>query len=123
MAEKYTKAQVITAIRGSHGIIAAVARKLGCERATVYRYVKTYPAVEESLEQERETLLDAAEAMLYKKAIQEGDTTSLIFLLKTVGKRRGYVERQDITSGDQPLRPEVVVYLPASPRSDDYGSR
>ena len=43
----------------------------------------------------RESMLDTAEATLYDK-IAAGDTTALIFFLKTEGKSRGYVERQEI---------------------------
>jgi hypothetical protein len=44
--------------------------------------------------QAREALLDLAESQLYKK-IEEGDLTSIIFALKTIGKSRGYVERHE----------------------------
>jgi len=39
------------------------------------------------------------ESKLYSKALA-GDTTSMIFFLKTQGKKRGYIERQEITGED-----------------------
>lgn len=47
----------------------------------------------------REMRLDFAEAQLLKN-IQAGKEASLIFFLKTQGKRRGYVERTEITGAD-----------------------
>jgi len=46
-----------------------------------------------------EILLDFAEAKLYDQ-IKNGNTTAIIFFLKTRGKKRGYVERQEITGAD-----------------------
>ena len=40
-------------------------------------------------------MLDFAETNLHQQ-IQEGNTTATIFLLKTRGRKRGYIERQNI---------------------------
>ena len=46
--------------------------------------------------------MDFAETHLHK-LIQEGNPAATIFFLKTKGKRRGYVETQDITTDGKPL--------------------
>jgi hypothetical protein len=49
-------------------------------------------------------MIDNAESKLYAKVV-EGDTTALIFFLKTQGRSRGYVEKQETeTSGELTVR-------------------
>lgn len=99
MAEKYTAEQVIEAAKGSGGLVSAVARRLGCNRRTVYRYRDRYVSVKRALEDEREQTLDLAEAgllALIRSPQHPGHTTALIFYLKTIGKGRGYVERVQV---------------------------
>lgn len=43
----------------------------------------------------RERMLDDAETMLYKKVL-DGSTPELLFFLKTQGRNRGYVEKQEL---------------------------
>ena len=83
-----------------------------------YTSYPTVPYWEEAPKQEdwfknradeiREGMLDNVESVLYRQAM-EGNTTSLIFLLKTQAKDRGYTERQEIgiTHIEQPLFPEI----------------
>ena len=95
----HTAEQVIDAIRRNNGLLAAAARDLGIDRVTVYRYVKRYPTIAPALEDARETTLDFAEGQLMK-AVKAGNVTAIMFLLKTVGKSRGYVDRQEVTGAD-----------------------
>jgi len=46
MAEKYTTAKMIEALREKHGNLSAAARYLGCDRHTIVRYINTYPTVQ-----------------------------------------------------------------------------
>lgn len=81
------------------GNVAAIARKLGVNRSTVWARVQESPNLKAALEDARETMLDNAESKLYANVL-DGDTTSLIFFLKTQGRSRGYIEKQEIdTSG------------------------
>lgn len=97
--DKYTIEQVVEAAHRSHGLILLMAKSLGCERATVYSYIKRYKTVDTAVQQARGGIVDLGEVALVKK-IQAGDTTSIIFALKTLGKDRGYVERSEITGKD-----------------------
>ena len=71
---------------------------LGINRTTFYNWRKKSPKLDDLLRNEEESVIDYAESKLVEH-IQDGDTTCLIFFLKTKGKARGYVEKieQDVT--------------------------
>jgi hypothetical protein len=97
------------AIEKYSGNLTAVAKYFGVARMTVYRKIAKHASLQEALETARETMLDNVESTLYKQAL-EGNTTSMIFFLKTQGKSRGYVERQEHTGEDgEPLFPTQQI--------------
>lgn len=96
---KVTKTNVSDAIRNMSGNLTAVARMFGKSRQWIYDYLKKYPDLQDVVSEARETMLDNVESKLYQRALA-GDTTSMIFFLKTQGKSRGYTERQEITGAD-----------------------
>ena len=58
--------------------------------------------------------LDFAESQLHKQ-IQDNSTSATIFYLKTQGKKRGYVERQelDLSSGNEQINKiEIEIVEP-----------
>ncbi len=101
------------------GNIAATARKFGVMRSTVYARISDSPVLQKVLTDARESMLDNAESVLYKKVL-EGSTPELIFFLKTQGRNRGYVERQELTGKDGGAIEVAVTkgYVSVSP--DDW---
>ncbi len=99
MKKKPSAAQLIAEIDAKKGNISAIARTYGVSRGTVYNWMRGKATVEAALTDARETMIDNAESMLYKKVLQ-GSTPELIFFLKTQGRKRGYVERQEVTGKD-----------------------
>jgi transposase len=97
--EKLTTDQVIAALHETRGMVTVAARRLGVATNTVKRYIRKYKSVQESLEEERERTIDIAELKLFE-AIQDGQPWAISMLLKTIGKNRGYVERQEHTGAD-----------------------
>ncbi len=100
----FTAEQVAAAIREARGLQTAAAARLGCTRQTIARYIKKYETVRTAYEEANERQIDTAEAALFKQ-ISEGNVTAIIFYLKTKGKKRGYVEKQEI---DYTVPPEVA---------------
>ena len=99
MSTKLTAEAVTAAIRDMNGNISAVARRLGVCRQTVYSYIERHPSVKDVLVESRETMIDNAESALYR-AVLNGEAWAVCFFLKTQGKSRGYVERQEVTGAD-----------------------
>lgn len=102
---------VIAAIEGSRGFVTEIAKRLGCGRTYVYTLIEKYPTAKRVLQDEREGLKDFAEGKLLEQ-IKAGNMTAIIFYLKTQGKDRGYVERQEISGPDG--SPVVVNWENAS---------
>ena len=96
---KFTVEEVIAAVKKNRGILALAAKELGCARQTLHNYVNRYPTVAQAVSDERESLLDLAEGSLFEQ-VRKGNITAIIFTLKTIGKSRGYVERQEVTGAD-----------------------
>lgn len=93
-----SEAKAIAAIDKCHGNLTNVAKELTIARSTMYEMVKASPSLRSALDDARERRLDEAEDWLRDK-MEAGDTTAIIFFLKTQGKSRGYIERQDIGIG------------------------
>jgi hypothetical protein len=87
------------AIKDKRGNVSAAAKALGLSRVSLYERINKSELLQRTLEEARETMIDNAETALYDDALN-GNTTALIFFLKTQGKRRGYTERHEVTGED-----------------------
>jgi hypothetical protein len=110
----HTADEVIDAIKKSHGIVASAARILGIDRSTVQRYINNYPTIKAALENEREVWTDIAESQLIR-AVRKGSLPAVMFYLKTVGRNRGYIERQEFTGADG----GAIEIIHVKPKSED----
>ena len=111
MGSKYTQKQFIDAIKGSGGIITTIARNVGCTRDTAAKWIndETKPKVRQAYINEKESMLDMAEGVLFKN-IQKGDSQDAKWVLSRLGKSRGYVERQEHTGADGEPAKIVIEY-------------
>ena len=105
---RYTTREVISALKAAHGVQAAAARSLGCDRHTVSNYIKRHATVRAAWEESRDEFIDLAESKLMEK-VSAGEWPAIAFTLKTIGHTRGYVEKRqtEITGADG--GPLVVV--------------
>lgn len=74
------------------GVISQACERAGINRTTYYAWLEDDEKFREEVEACKELETDFVENCL-KKRIKEGDTTAIIFYLKTKGKNRGYSEK------------------------------
>lgn len=99
------KKQMVEALEKSLSVVTTAAKSIRPDawqtlRRRHYEWMETDPEYKATIDSIDGVMLDFAESHLHKR-IKEGDTTSIIFLLKTKGRNRGYIERRDmdVTSG------------------------
>lgn len=94
------KKAMLQALEQTLGVVTTAAKKIGIDRTSHYYWMKNDEKYKEAVEELSNVSLDFAESQLHKQ-IKEGSAAATIFYLKTKGKQRGYVERQEIEhSGD-----------------------
>ena len=106
------KVAMVQALTKSLGVVKMACESVGISRQTHYNWIKDDEAYKQACDNLPEVVLDFAEHHLHK-LISQGNPAATIFLLKTMGKRRGYVERQEI---------EVAEKKPLSWFTDDNSS-
>lgn len=105
------KGAFVKAFAQSRGIIAPACKAVSINRTTYYDWMERDPAFAEAVEAIRQEQIDTVESALLNK-IEDGDTTAVIFYLKTKGKERGYSERTELTGRDgKDLNPDIRIEI------------
>jgi stress response protein SCP2 len=119
------KKKMIEALTASLGIVTTACKNVGIARKTHYQWYKTDTKYKESVDDIADIAIDFAESMLHKQ-IKDQDTTATIFYLKTKGKKRGYVERTELTGeGGKDLITSLqieIINSASQVKKDDSGS-
>jgi hypothetical protein len=97
--EQHKKA-MLDALEKSLGVVTSAAKAVGVGRTTHYLWMQEDKEYKAAVDELSDVAIDFAESQLHKQ-IKEGNSTATIFFLKTKGKKRGFVERQevDVSSG------------------------
>lgn len=91
----YDMEEVMRVAVEQRGNLTAMARELGRSRPKLVAYVNKTPEVLALLEDIREQVVDQAEQNIYA-AVDAGDLAASKFVLQTLGRDRGYVERKQV---------------------------
>lgn len=97
-----THRQWAAALINSRGLKWRAAHSIAASHNTLETAMQANPDLAALAVAARERMLDDAEAKLAEKAIEDGDGECLRYLLKTVGKARGYGDKvqHDVTVSD-----------------------
>lgn len=93
------KKAMLIALKEYHGNVSLSCSTTKISRQTHYRWLSEDQDYKAEAEEATEIAIDFVEDRLFDR-IKQGDTTATIFYLKTIGKRRGYVERSEVTAAD-----------------------
>ena len=89
------KGLMLEALEKSLGIVSTACKMVDISRETYYAWLKADEEYKSAVNSIQDSVLDFAESHLYK-LVKEGNPAATIFFLKTKGKKRGYIERQEI---------------------------
>ncbi|MBP92915.1 MAG: hypothetical protein CMC55_02225 [Flavobacteriaceae bacterium] len=104
------KEAMLQALENSLGVVTVACKQTEIPRSTYYKWLKEDEEFAKAVKEIENIALDFGESQLHKQ-IGDGNTSATIFFLKTKGKKRGYVERQelDLNSGDNPFNVSVNI--------------
>src|SRR3989337_3036302 len=96
---KHRKKMMIQALGKTLGVVTYAADMVGISRMMHYQWMNSDPNYKKEVDDIECAGLDLAEHKLLK-LINDENVTAIIFYLKTKGKHRGYIERNEITGKD-----------------------
>lgn len=95
MGRHHPLAEIKEMLEACHGAVYVAAEKLEMRPSSLYERIKKSPELQAVRELYRGRLVDAAELKL-EQAVKEGQPWAIPFVLKTLGRDRGYVEKQEV---------------------------
>lgn len=93
--QHHTLEQILRGIAESSGSTRSIAMVMGVSRQTVYDWKEKYPEVGKAMDEAKKDFLDLLQDK-FRDKVMGGDTASIIFGLKCLGKHLGYVEKVEI---------------------------
>jgi hypothetical protein len=107
------KKEILEALEKYKGIVTNACGSIGLARSTYYNWLNEDSEFKAAVDEIQETAIDFVEGKLMQKIdgvtmlgkgddedvtyVLPPDTTAIIFYLKTKGKKRGYVERTEVS--------------------------
>ena len=98
---QYRASDFIKAIPGTGGIVATIAKRVGCDWHTAKKYITDYPTVQQAYQDECESVNDMVVGTILQ-AIKDGDVASAKWWASRKRKQE-FGDAVDITSGGLPI--------------------
>lgn len=102
------------------GNISHVARLLGVDRSNLHLRINKSKKLKQITEDARERIVDDAEDALHAAVLQK-EAWAVCFTLKTLGKSRGYIEKQEVEHSGK-IENEVTL-IPGKMALDEWNAQ
>lgn len=112
-----SKLKMIDALERSLGIVTPACKEVGISRNAFYEWMKEDPEFKKKVDEVYEVQGDFVENQLFKK-IKEGSERSIMFYMRYKGKKRGYTDSMDITTGGKSIDSIRVIQIKSKDELD-----
>ena len=115
------KRELLEALEKSLGIVTTACKNVNIHRDTYYEWLKKDKDFKKKVKELENVALDFAESQLHKQ-IAKGNPLSTMFYLKCKGKKRGYIEQQEVKlTGNMKFKAEFGEsdIIQTTPQSED----
>lgn len=113
-----SKEVMLETLEKTLGIVTDACRICGVSRTMHYEWLKTDKQYKKAVKEIENVALDFAESHLHKQ-IAKGNPLSTMFYLKCRGKKRGYIEQQEVKlTGNMKFKAEFGEGNPIQPTSE-----
>ena len=92
---QHNKKLLLKALEKSMGIVTNACKITEFDRSTFYKYYNEDQQFADDVDNVQDYVLDFAESKLLEN-IKDKKETSIIFYLKTKGRKRGYIEKTEV---------------------------
>lgn len=100
------------------GFVTQICNSAQMSRTQFYRRMRDNRDIEIALQDARESIVDYAESKLLE-LVNAGNCNAIMFLLRTQGKHRGYVEKQEVEQTNKVINILEVPKMEAEEPSID----
>ena len=106
----HNKKKVLEALEKTLGIVTTACKNVGISRSQFYTWHREDEQFKKDVDSVEGMALDFAESKLLEN-IKSKKETSIIFYLKTKGKKRGYIEKQEIDHNHEGkgIVPNIII--------------
>lgn len=112
------KEAMLDAMEKNLGIVTDSCRQIGISRDTHYRWLKEDKEYKRAIKDIENVALDFVESALLQQ-IKKGNPLSTMFYMKCKGKKRGYIEQQDVKiTGNMKFKADFGESNPIQPPSE-----
>ena len=109
---------MLQALENSLGVVTVACKQTNTPRSTYYKWLKEDEEFSKAVKEIENIALDFAESQLHNQ-MKDGCTAATIFYLKTKGKKRGYVEKQEVEQTNRVINILEVPTMEAEEPSID----